>query len=116
VRFEPGERKLVWLCGIAGNAVVRGGNNLVDGPATPERIPSVMSKLLAQKFSHEAETGAPTATTAADGPAAFHMERAAYAAMFGPTVGDKVPCDPPHILCRQYGYLFERRNGGAVLG
>ncbi|MDA3962945.1 MAG: urease subunit beta [Planctomycetota bacterium] len=31
-RFEPGETKTVSLVPIAGNAVVRGGNNLGDGP------------------------------------------------------------------------------------
>jgi urease len=90
VRFEPGEKKLVWLCDIGGKKIIRGGNNLADGPATPDRIPSVMSKVLAQKFSHVQESSAPTATTEAGTAAAFEMTRAEYAAMFGPTVGDKV--------------------------
>ena len=32
VRFEPGEAKTVKLVEIAGNKVIRGGNNLADGP------------------------------------------------------------------------------------
>jgi urease subunit gamma/beta len=32
VRFEPGEEKSVTLVPIAGNQVIRGGNNLADGP------------------------------------------------------------------------------------
>ena len=35
VRFEPGETKTVTLVEIAGEKLIRGGNNLVDGPATP---------------------------------------------------------------------------------
>jgi urease subunit gamma/beta len=34
VRFEPGESKTVKLVEIAGNKVIRGGNNLADGPVT----------------------------------------------------------------------------------
>ena len=32
-RFEPGESKTVSLVEIAGNRVIRGGNNLADGTA-----------------------------------------------------------------------------------
>lgn len=34
VRFEPGESKTVRLVEIAGNRVIRGGNNLADGPVS----------------------------------------------------------------------------------
>jgi urease subunit gamma/beta len=34
VRFEPGESKTVRLVDIAGNRVIRGGNNLADGPVS----------------------------------------------------------------------------------
>ena len=47
VRFEPGESRDVTLVEIAGNKVIRGGNNLADGPvdaagrqATDEKIKS----------------------------------------------------------------------------
>ncbi len=36
VRFEPGETKTVPLVSIGGNRVIRGGNNLADGPVNPE--------------------------------------------------------------------------------
>ncbi|HAT09924.1 MAG TPA: urease subunit beta [Planctomycetes bacterium] len=45
VRFEPGETKTIRLVPIAGNRVVLGGNDLVDGPATPERLPEVMARV-----------------------------------------------------------------------
>lgn len=34
VRFEPGETKTVRLVDIAGNRVIRGGNNIANGPVT----------------------------------------------------------------------------------
>lgn len=34
VRFEPGETKAVALVGIAGDRIVRGGNNLASGPVS----------------------------------------------------------------------------------
>ena len=47
VRFEPGDIKTITLVEIAGNKVIRGGNNLADGPvdvagrqATDEKIKS----------------------------------------------------------------------------
>lgn len=36
VRFEPGETKTVNLVAIAGNKVIRGGNNFANGPVTDE--------------------------------------------------------------------------------
>jgi urease len=50
VRFEPGEKKAVWLCDIAGKKVVLGGNNLSNGPATPARLPEVLTRVVAQGF------------------------------------------------------------------
>ena len=44
VRFEPGEAKTVQAVPIAGNRIVRGGNNLVDGPADASR-PEVAARL-----------------------------------------------------------------------
>ena len=36
VRFEPGDTKTVTLVEIAGNQVIRGGNNLADGQVSEE--------------------------------------------------------------------------------
>ena len=54
VRFEPGESKSVSLVDIGGRRVVRGGNNLCDGPisADPAVIASVLNKLTSQGFLH----------------------------------------------------------------
>jgi urease subunit gamma/beta len=51
VRFEPGETKTVRLVPIAGERVVMGGNNLTDGPATPERLPEVMARVRERGFA-----------------------------------------------------------------
>uniref|UniRef100_A0A7S0RYC8 Urease n=1 Tax=Pyramimonas obovata TaxID=1411642 RepID=A0A7S0RYC8_9CHLO len=90
VRFEPGEKKAVWLCDIAGKKIVWGGNNLTDGPVKPERLPEILTRVVAQGFKHLAEPTAPTGRTEAGNPAVYTMPRSHYAAMFGPTAGDKV--------------------------
>ncbi|HYE30994.1 MAG TPA: urease subunit beta [Methylomirabilota bacterium] len=53
VRFEPGETKTVELVEIAGRRLVFGGNNLVDGAASPERLAEVMQRVESQNFAHE---------------------------------------------------------------
>ena len=83
VRFEPGESKTVTLVDIAGNRIVKGGNNLVDGPATAERIEEVIQRVRDGGFGHvDAEdlgAGEP-----------LMIPRHKYAHMYGPTVGDRV--------------------------
>eukprot|EP00976_Prorocentrum_cordatum_P013858 276543-Prorocentrum_minimum.AAC.3 len=49
-RFEPGEKKAVWLVDIAGKRVVWGGNNLTNGPVKPERLPEVLTRVVANGF------------------------------------------------------------------
>ena len=94
VRFEPGESKSITLVEIAGNKNVVSGNRLVDGPATPERLPEVMERVRAGGFSH-----APSASPPAAG-APFTMKRGDYNAMFGPTVGDRVRLGDTGLLAQ----------------
>lgn len=83
VRFEPGESKTVTLVEISGNRVVKGGNGLVDGPATPERLEEVMTRVRDGGFGHvDAED------LGAGDP--VMIPRGKYAHMYGPTVGDRV--------------------------
>ena len=82
VRFEPGERKVVSLVDIAGGRVVTSGNLLTDGPATAGREAEVMARVAARGFGHEDAGSAPGAPLA--------LERAHYAELYGPTVGDVV--------------------------
>lgn len=92
VRFEPGERKTVSLVEIGGAKVIRGGNNLVDGPvAEVGRPPAyVMDRIEGLGFCHVAENlNTPTGTMTSS---CEHtkMERSDYAKTFGPTAGDHV--------------------------
>jgi urease subunit gamma/beta len=53
VRFEPGETKSVVLVEIAGNRVIRGGNNLADGPVSDKGKQETLKRLGEQGFGHE---------------------------------------------------------------
>ncbi|MCW5749108.1 MAG: urease subunit beta, partial [Alphaproteobacteria bacterium] len=66
VRFEPGQTREVTLVALAGDRVVFGFNAWTSG-----RLP-------------------PPAFAASGGNSPARISRAAYAGMFGPTVGDKV--------------------------
>lgn len=54
VRFEPGETKTVTLVEIAGHQVIRGGNNLADGPMTDEGLSRAIERIKAEGFGNEA--------------------------------------------------------------
>ncbi len=45
VRFEPGEVKTVRLVEIAGNKVIRGGNNIADGPVSDVGLTAAMKRV-----------------------------------------------------------------------
>lgn len=51
VRFEPGDTKSVTLVAIAGNKVIRGGNNLADGPVSEEGRKVMLEKAKAGSFA-----------------------------------------------------------------
>lgn len=53
VRFEPGETKTVNLVAIAGNRVVRGGNNVVNGPATDANKNAAMQRVQSMGMAHQ---------------------------------------------------------------
>ena len=52
VRFEPGETKTVRLVEIAGNRIIRGGNNLADGPVIDAGRDAVMERVRSGRFEH----------------------------------------------------------------
>ena len=52
VRFEPGESRTVTLGDIAGNRVIRGGNNLADGPVDDAGRAAMLEKVAEQDFAH----------------------------------------------------------------
>ncbi len=55
VRFEPGETKTVKLVEIAGKRAIYGGNNLANGPVTPENLAAVMARVKSGGFAHQEE-------------------------------------------------------------
>ncbi|KAK0753901.1 urease [Schizothecium vesticola] len=86
VRFEPGDRRTVTLVEIGGGRVIRGGNGLAEGVVEEGRRRAVVEEVVRREFGHveEAEPEDGGVVEAA------RMERKAYVAMFGPTVGDRV--------------------------
>ncbi|SPO31598.1 probable urease [Ustilago trichophora] len=92
IRFEPGDSKTVTLVQVGGTKILAGGNNLASGPldeflATAEAKNALVKRIEAAGFANE-----PMPEMADDSvaPAPFELSRDAYAALYGPTVGDKV--------------------------
>lgn len=56
VRFEPGDTKAVTLVAIAGNRVIRGGNNLADGPVSEAGKRAAMERVSQSRFANDAVT------------------------------------------------------------
>jgi len=50
VRFEPGEVKTIRLVAIAGNKIIRGGNNLADGPVSEAGRASAVQRATKRGF------------------------------------------------------------------
>jgi urease subunit gamma/beta len=55
VRFEPGDTKTVRLVPIAGNRVIRGGNNLAPGPVSAAAKAAALTRVAEQHFAHAPE-------------------------------------------------------------
>ena len=53
VRFEPGESRTVNLVDIAGNRIIRGGNNLADGPVDEAGRAAALENVAQQDFAHK---------------------------------------------------------------
>jgi urease beta subunit len=53
VRFEPGETKTVTLVDIAGNRVIRGGNNLAGGPVSEPGRRAAVERVKQQGFANQ---------------------------------------------------------------
>ena len=64
--------------------IVRGGNALASGPVDNATLQTVMKRVAERGFLHEAQ-----AAPAEVGPP-LKLPRHRYAAMYGPTTGDKV--------------------------
>ncbi|GMP82460.1 hypothetical protein CsSME_00036751 [Camellia sinensis var. sinensis] len=89
-RFEPGDKKSVTLVRIGGKQVIRGGNNIADGPVDDANVTSVMKAVRTREFRHSEEPNASEGVITEGGSFTYTISREAYANMYGPTVGDKV--------------------------
>ncbi|KAF5939878.1 hypothetical protein HYC85_021045 [Camellia sinensis] len=89
-RFEPGDTKSVTLVRIGGKQVIRGGNNIADGPVDDANVTSVMKAVHTREFRHSEEPNASEGVIREGGSFTYTISREAYANMYGPTVGDKV--------------------------
>lgn len=86
VRFEPGDTKTVTLVQIAGNKIIKGGNNIATGFIEDISIAQkIVDRLKEGGFLHTPEPARDSAHIDM-----FTMERQAYCSMFGPTTGDLV--------------------------
>ncbi|KAI9743508.1 MAG: Urease [Claussenomyces sp. TS43310] len=83
VRFEPGDTRTVTLVEISGHKIIRGGNHVATGRVEFSRHDDILAKLQSGGFANAPEPNADSTLIAP-----FEIDRAAYAAMFGPTVGD----------------------------
>ena len=118
VRFEPGERKDISLVSIAGNKVVRGGNDICNGPVssdpavlaaiqariaaggfsnTPAQAPSASSPPAAKKARKAEESSVTSSAGTYEGNP---MARALYARMYGPTTGDVIRLGDTELYVR----------------
>ncbi|XP_047322206.1 urease-like [Impatiens glandulifera] len=89
-RFEPGDTKSVVLVSIGGLKVIRGGNNLVDGPIDDASVAAVTEAALTKEFRNKVEPNASEGIIAENSAFSYRISREAYANMYGPTVGDKI--------------------------
>jgi urease len=120
-RFEPGEKKTVVLVSIGGNMVIRGGNNICNGPVSdsPLVIEKMMAKLKDQKFLHLEEAivsdrvlgikrpisdsegnDVPNGTLRESDYGGLEIKRDLYARMYGPTTGDVVRLGDTELYIR----------------
>eukprot|EP00271_Cylindrocystis_brebissonii_P023219 TRINITY_DN950_c0_g2_i1.p1 TRINITY_DN950_c0_g2~~TRINITY_DN950_c0_g2_i1.p1 ORF type:complete len:866 (+),score=179.55 TRINITY_DN950_c0_g2_i1:1232-3829(+) len=90
VRFEPGDEKSVVLVSIGGTKTIQGGNRLASGPVTESAKGEILERIVARKFGHLAEPGALTGVVGEVEELTVRVEREHYAAIFGPTTGDRV--------------------------
>jgi len=84
VRFEPGDCKTVTLVEIGGSRRITGGNNLASGDVSEDNLQSILEEVIRREFAHVEEPGAREIDQDRT------MTRESYAAMFGPTTGDRV--------------------------
>lgn len=121
VRFEPGETVTVHLVQIAGNQIVRGGNNLVDGKIQSTIPASVLAAIKERGFGNiDTSIEEPASKKLKTDSVECKVPADSYAAMFGPTTGDKVRLGDTNLILeveRDYTHYGDecKFGGGKVL-
>ncbi|CAG8529512.1 34940_t:CDS:2 [Gigaspora margarita] len=84
VRFEPGDTKTVTLVDIGGKKYISGGNDLACGVVDHSKLDSFVKALIDKGFSHHPQSDKSLTCNP------YSIDRAAYADIYGPTVGDRL--------------------------
>lgn len=87
-RFEPGDVKTVTLVEVGGLKTIGGGSSVAPGRIDMSLAKTIERRLKEEGFYHTVETA--SADHEKDVPEPATMDRASYASMYGPTVGDLV--------------------------
>ncbi|GFQ07550.1 urease [Phtheirospermum japonicum] len=119
-RFEPGDTKSVTLVSIGGLRIIRGGNNIADGPVDDSKILDVMKAVHEGGYGFSEEVNAREFVIQEGSSFSCSMTHDHYANMYGPTTGDKIRLGDTDLLaeierdCAVYGdeCVF---GGGKVL-
>ncbi|XVE92185.1 hypothetical protein REPUB_Repub01dG0075300 [Reevesia pubescens] len=88
---EPGECKTIVLVSIGGRKVIRGGNGIVDGPVDDANIEMLMETIRIEGYGNLEDANASEGVTEKDSKFSTTISSEAYANMYGPTTGDKIP-------------------------
>eukprot|EP01135_Chromosphaera_perkinsii_P002397 Nk52_evm3s223 gene=Nk52_evmTU3s223 len=91
VRFEPGQQRVVELVNIAGNGVIKGGNNLAMGVTLAkvnQRRTEIMENVKERGFLHREEKNPSLGNSFLS--SGVQLPRELYFRMYGPTVGDRI--------------------------
>ncbi|KAL6567888.1 Urease [Orobanche gracilis] len=97
-RFEPGETRSVTLVSIGGERVIRGGNNIADGPVDDARIPAVMKAVHEGRYGFSEEVNAREFVIEEESSFSYSMTHESYVNMYGPTTGDKIRLGDTDLL------------------
>ncbi|KAJ3335763.1 hypothetical protein HDU93_004470 [Gonapodya sp. JEL0774] len=83
VRFEPGETKTITLVDIAGNKIIKGGNNVATGKVEDGKKEALKTKMKQLGFGDQTQDVEIAASV-------YELDKKTYADFYGPTTGDKV--------------------------
>ncbi|CAL5203705.1 unnamed protein product [Lathyrus oleraceus] len=99
-RFEPGESKSVILVSIGGDKVIRGGNNIVDGPVNDLNCIEAMEAVRTRGFGHKEDENAREGITGEDYSLTNVIHREEYTNKYGPTTGDKIRLGDTNLFAK----------------